>query len=182
MEEGVSCPQFRLYLEAAKFHYRQMIVNIQDRNAFIFYLLAFLPLARSVTLVFQEEFSGSNRLMSWYQTKVEAWKSNKIVNLFKEMRNICVHEHAPIMLVSELVPLSVLLPSSTEYKTKEVSPSNVEIVSYLFELPEQIEENPEVTNLCLKYLDELEEFVIEAENMMRTERLSHGEEKKQLSD
>ncbi len=158
------CPQFRLYLEAAKFHYRQMALNIQDRNAFTFCLLAFLPLARSVTLVFLKEFSKNERLMSWYQVKEETWEGNKIMKFFKEMRNVCLHQHAPMMLVRELVPLTVLLPSSASYNTKKLKVSTT-VVSYVFELPEKFEENPEVMNLCLKYLDELEEFVDEAENM-----------------
>jgi len=174
MNEGFSCPQFRLYLEAAKFHYREMTINIHDRNAFIFCLLAFLPLARSVTLVFKKEFHANKRLMSWYQTKVEAWKDNKVMKVFKDMRNVCLKEHVPIMLVRELVPLSVFLPSSVNHDTKERQASTVEIVSYMFELPEQVEENPEVMNLCLKYLDELEEFVNEAENMIAKEGTSHG--------
>ena len=166
MEESVSCPQFRLYLEAAKFHYREMTINIQDRKAFIFYLLAFLPLARSVTLVFKKEFHANKRLMSWYQTKVDAWKDDKVMKVFKNMRNVCLKEHVPIMLVQELVPLSVLLTSSVNHGTKEVKAS-AEIVSYMFELPQGVDEDPDVMDLCLKYLNELEKFTIEAEVMIR---------------
>jgi len=167
MEEGVSCSQFRLYLEAAKFHYKEMSINLQDRNAFIFSLLAFLPLARSVTLVFKKEFDADKRMMSWYQTKVEAWRDKKIMKFFTDMRNVCLKEHVPMMLVRELVPLSVLSPISVNHDTKEVQASAVEIVSYMFELSEQIDGSPEVMSLCLEYLDELEDFVIEGEEMIR---------------
>jgi hypothetical protein len=171
MHNNISNLQCRLYLEAAKFHYKQMALNIQDKNVFLFYLLAFLPLARSVTLVFQEEFSENKRLMKWYQTKKEAWKNNKVMRYFIDMRNISLHKHAPIMLLKELVPLSVLLHSSVDHGTKQVQASNVEVVSYVFELSQEIDENPEVMSLCLKYLDELEEFVIETEDIVRKEVL-----------
>jgi len=150
-----------------------MALNIQDRIAFTYYLLAFLPIARSITIVFQKEFHKNKRLMEWYETKVKAWKNNEIMGFFVDMRNISLKEHVPIMLVRELVPLSVLLPNSAKHNRKKVRASAVEIVSYMFELPEQIDENPKVMNLCLKYLDELEEFVIEAENMVRKEGLGH---------
>ena len=167
MNGSINSLQCRLYLEAAKFHYKQMARNIHDRNVFIFYLLAFLPIARSITLVFKKEFYSNKRLMRWYQTKEETWKENKVMKIFKDMRNICLKEHAPIMLVRELVPFNVLLHNLTGYNTKEMQDSGVELISYVFELKEQIDKNPEVMNLCREYLDELEEFVIEAENMVR---------------
>lgn len=168
MNENINDLQCRLYLEAAKFHYKQMGLNIQSKNIFIYHLLAFLPIARSVTLVFQKEFRSNERLMIWYRKKGEEWKSNEILKFFKEMRNICLKERLPIMLAQELYSLDALLPSSVSHNKKRVKVHHdVKLVNYIFEIPEKLDENPEVMNLCLKYLDELEEFVIEAENMLR---------------
>jgi len=175
MHENINNLQCRLYLETAKFHYKQMALNIQDKDILIYCLLAFLPIARSVTLVFQKEFHGNEELMNWYASKVKEWENNKVLKFFIDMRNISLKEHPLIMLTRELVPLSVFLPSSANYDRKEVHASDVEIVSYIFELPEHIDENPEVMNLCLRYLDELEDFVIEAENIVRKEGMSNGQ-------
>jgi hypothetical protein len=95
MNENKNVLQSRLYLDAAKYHYQQMEFSLQDRRKFLYSLLAFLPIARSVTLVFKKETSYNRQLKTWYQEKVKEWETNKIMKSFKELRNISIHEHTP---------------------------------------------------------------------------------------
>lgn len=49
-------------------------------------------------------------------------------------------------------------------------------VVYFYKVPQWFDENTDVMYLCGKYLDELEKFVTEAENMIKKEGISHEEE------
>jgi hypothetical protein len=193
MGEYSSNLQTRFRLEEAKFFFRQMEVNFQDRTKFLYCLDAFLASARSVTLVFKKEFHDDKSLMNWYKTKVEEWKNNKVMTLFIEMRNISIHEHTPKMKVTHAISITadaILVDSVTvrkispdgtieqveapprepvkPSKEKEKIAPSPRTVRYSFhDLPKWFDENPDVMELCKAYLDELERFVTEAENVVK---------------
>lgn len=167
-----------------------MELNFQDITIFTYSLLAFLPIARSVTLVFQKQFHGNKQLMDWYESKVKEWEDNKIMKFFIEMRNVSLKEHTPKMKLTRTVPFTVdailvrkVSPDGKIEQTETQSPcSSTEqskereqhaqpsprVVRYSFhELPEWFDDNPDVMRFCKKYLEELEKFVIEAESMIK---------------
>ena len=187
MSEYVAEARFKL--EEAKFFYEQMKLNFQDRTKFLYYLDAFLCSARSVTLVFQKARGKADDLMKWYNSKVEEWKNNKIINLFRELRNVSVHENVPETGTTSVITISsnAILTSAKavierispdgkiersetlpqmrtkQIKKEEHAPIKPQIVRYFFhELPNWFDENPDVMLLCRKYLDELDKFVTEA--------------------
>lgn len=173
--------QSRLYLETARFFYQQMEANFQDRTKFTYSFLAFLPIARSVTLVFKKEFHSSEKLMAWYGSKVEEWKNNKIMKFFIKMRNVSVKEHAPEtrVTVEKTWGIDFIIgnpPPVQIRRTKDgkeiwfgkLPLKSSKVVKYSFgELPKWFDKNPDVMYLCEKYLGELERFVSEAENMIK---------------
>jgi len=181
MSEGTDLMQFRFYLDAARFHYQQMELNFQDATKFKYYLLAFLPIARSVTLVFKKQFHDKEKLMAWYFTKVKEWGNNKIMRFFTEMRDVAVHKRTPEMRSTSKITwatdFNVGNPPPVEIeRTKdgreiwrgELPIKSSKVVEYSFsELPKWFDENPDVMYLCSKYLDELQKFVTEAENLMK---------------
>jgi hypothetical protein len=181
----MSDTQSRFYLEAAKFHYVRMEANLQDSTKFTFSLLAFLPIARSMTLVFKKEFNDNERLMVWYDTKVEKWKDNKIMRFFKEMRNVSLKEHTPDtrsrisltwradIVLSEKDVERVVDSERKEHWVTPLYPLEVKgkkVIGYSFVHDfKWFDENPDVVSLCKTYLDELEKFVAECENMIKKE-------------
>lgn len=181
--------QSRIYLEAAKFFYEQMELDFQDSTKFLYFLLAFLAIARSVTLVFQKEFKHTKPFMEWYDSRVRKWNNDKVMEFFKEMRDLAVHVHIPKMLVRALAPISLILnvkkasaegteiptyePATQREKNVQTTPIKPEIISYIFHVPKGFDENPDVMYLCKRYLGELEKFVTEAENMIKKRRNSN---------
>ena len=179
MSEDMSNLQSRIYLEAAKFFYEQMELNFQDSTKFLYFLLAFLAIARSVTDVFKSEFSKDNLLVKWCKS-VE--QDNKIIRFFKKMRDMTVHVQPPKMLMRALAPISLILnvkkasadgteiptyePATQREKNVQTTPIKPEIISYIFHVPKGFDENPDVMYLCKRYLGELENFVTEVESMI----------------
>ena len=199
MSEYSSNLQTRFKLEEAKFFYQQMELYFQDRAKFLYFLDAFLASARSVTHVFKKEFHDDKLLINWYDSKVEEWKKNKIMKFFKEMRNISLKEHTPKMKLTRTVSFTadaILVdrvslkkvsadgtieereipspePAKPSKEKEKNAPTSPKTVSYSFhELPRWFDENPNVMYLCERYLEELEKFVTEAENIIR-KVLSH---------
>ena len=193
MSEKKSNLQIRFYVDAARFFYEQMELNFQDITKFRRFLLAFVAIARSVTFVFKAEFHYKRPIMKWYNSKVEGWKSNKIMKFFIEMRNISLKMHAPEMEAHAtiLIPTRVLIrnhfsgelaqmeiPShkpTKQSKAKEPDSSiSSKVVSYSFlDLPKWFDENLDAIYLCKVYLDELEKFVTEVEKMIEKRGISH---------
>jgi hypothetical protein len=181
MIESKNVGQTRLYLDAANYHYQQMECNLQDRRKFLYSLLAFLPIARSITLVFKEETNKDRQLQAWYQEKVTGWQNNKLMKFFTELRNISIHEHTPDTRTRVAVVWTANV-SLTEKDVRKVVDSDgkerwftpllplevksEEVIGYHFvHNSEWFNEIPDVVNLCKKYLDELENFVLEAEHI-----------------
>lgn len=179
--------QSRFYLEAAKYYYKKMEANLSDRVKFTFSLLAFLPIARSVTLIFQKEFNDDSRLMTWYHNEAKEWENNKTMRFFKNIRNISLKEHTPeietiagvtfkadvILGVKHLQKIIDSLERTQdsgggEHWATPVIPLEVEnrkILGYNFlHYFKWFDEDPDVMYLCKEYLDELERFVSEVEN------------------
>jgi len=189
MSEHASNLQCRFRLEEAKFFYEQMKLNFQDRVKFLWFLDAFLAIARSLTHVFQTEFHNNKEIMDWYNKVAKDWQNNKIMKLFIEIRNISLKEHTPKMRTTIAESFSINFVIADKVTLKKISPDgkseqvevsqelvkqrkeepkipqrNSGIVGYSFdELPEWFDENPDVMSLCKRYLDELEKFVTEAE-------------------
>lgn len=177
----VSDTQFRLYMEAATFYYEQMKANFQDRTKFTFYLLAFVSIARSVTLVFQQEFHGSNEFMKWYKSKRKEWESNRIMRFFRDIRNVTIHKYTPkttatirniwrVDFTKEKPPPIEIrrTDDGREIWMGKLPLKNSKVAKYSFrDVPEGFEENSDVMYLCGKYLDELQRFVTEAENLIK---------------
>jgi len=182
-------PRFKL--DEAKFFFQQMELSLQNPKEndsltnFLFYLDAFLAATRNVTFVFQKEFKNNKKLMEWYGKKVRGWQNDKIMKLFVVMRNVSLKEHTP-----ETLTLSVRKGKfDTSNATIEYTPEgDIQIkipiygltekapqkpnqlrssVAYFYKVPYWFDENPDVMYLCKQYLDELEKFVSEAENMMK---------------
>jgi hypothetical protein len=183
-------------LEAAKLMYEHMTLYFQDEKKFRHFLDAFLALARSVPHILKPEFHDNKSLVRWYEQRAKEFYSSKIVKLLVEMRNISLKEHTPMMATTAAlsVSLSVIIGEnpdtkeiSTEGKTENVETPSLEadaeakkrqpawtspkIVRYCFdELPTWFDENPDVMYLCCKYLDELENFVSDAENLSKEKK------------
>lgn len=193
MGETISEIESRIYLNTTKFHFSQMNKYLQNRDSFLYSLMAFIPLARSITFVFKKQFAHDEKIMNWYQIKVEGWENNKIMRLFNEMRNISLKEHRPKMtttsnitlteeplLFAEKITIEKVSPDGTIERRETIEspqPSKKEIafplptsvvINYSFnDLPEWLDEDPDVMNLSKRYLDELEKFVSEAENLIK---------------
>jgi hypothetical protein len=183
-------PRFKL--DEAKFFFQQMERSLQNPKEnesvrkFLFYLDAFLDATRNITFVFQKEFKNNKKLTEWYGKKVQGWQNDKIMKFFIEMRNISLKEHTPETLtlstskvkldtsnaVIEYTPegdIQIKIPfvGSTEETQK---PNQLRSsAAYFYRVPNWFDENPDVIYLCKRYLDELEEFVTEAENMIKKE-------------
>lgn len=197
MSECPNNLQIRFRLEEAKFFYQQMELNLQNRTKFVYFLDAFLASARSVSHVFKKEFKNANpELIKWYESKVREWKNNKVMKFFVGIRNISLKEHTPKMKTTATVSFGVdavlvdrvsvtkVSPDDT-LEQAEISPyvhkrqnrekeqktsTSPKVVSYSFhELPKWFDENPDVMRLCKTYLDELEKFVAECEDMIKKE-------------
>lgn len=183
MNENKNVLQSRLYLDAAKYHYLQMEVNLQDGNAFPHSLLAFLSIARSVTFVFQEQFNEKKRLMGWYDTKVKEWENNKVMNFFKKLRDISIHQHTPdtrtrrsmkwvanLPAIAEGDVMTMAGPNGKPLTLFPMEPRVGKVTGYLFVHDfKWFNEIPDVMSFCKQYLDELEKFVSEAEHILEKE-------------
>jgi hypothetical protein len=181
MIESKNLLQSRLYLDAAKYYYQQMELSFQDRRKFLYSLLAFLPIARSVTLVFKKEASTSKQLGAWYDNQAKEWKSNKLMKFFIKLRDISIHKHTPdtrtavsLKWVANLPALAegdVMTVNGPDGKSLTLFPTEPridKIVGYHFiHNCKWFTEDSGVMNLCKKYLDELEKFVVEYENKVR---------------
>jgi hypothetical protein len=124
--------------------------------------------------------------MEWYGKKVQGWRNDKIMKFFIDVRNISLKEHTPETLilstskgkldtsnaVIEYTPkgdIQIKIPfvgSTEEIQKPEQLRSSV---AYFYRVPNWFDENPDAIYLCKRYLDELEEFVTEAENMIKKE-------------
>lgn len=185
MNERKNVLQSRLYLDAAKYYYQQMELNFQDRRKFLYSLLAFLPIARSVTLVFKKETSNNRQLKAWYQEKVKEWKNNKLMKFFIELRDISIHEHTPDTRTRVAVEWTANVNLTEKDVSKVVDSDGKEhwvtpllpleiidekVIGYHFINDfKWFNEIPDVMNLCKKYLDELEKFVSDAERISEKE-------------
>lgn len=160
--------EHKFYLQAGKFHYEQMKANLQNEPKFLCYLLAFLPIMRSVKGVLKEELKGNKRLLTHCNSKMRDWEKNRIMEFFRYMRNVSVHKRPPDILTCALVPLvSVMNP--------KMFPEKGQIISYVFSMPEGFDKNGfhedlDVMSLCKKYLDETEKYVSEIEEIIMGER------------
>lgn len=192
MSEKVNDLECRRYLDAAKFHLSKMESNLQNRREFNNFLLAFLSIARSITLVFQKEIGDNSSLQSWYLKRTDEWKKDKIMRFFIFLRNTSVKEHLPNMKMTAVVSFAVdavlvdkvhvekISPNETSEKgelspqepivpinQKEQASTKPTIIGYSFlEIPEEFNESSDVMYLCKKYFDELETFVTEVEKLM----------------
>lgn len=182
MNENTSNLQSRFYLNAAKFHYKQMELVFQHRTKFLYYLLAFLSIARSVTLVFKKEFKHDESVMEWYNSKVQEWENNKAMQFFKKLRNTSVHKHTPDTRTRSSVSWGIDVIFSDKDAKKVVDlkgkkywitpPLPLEgkdrkIIGYAFlHNFKWFEKSPDVIALCKEYLNELEKFVTKAEKMI----------------
>lgn len=184
-------PRFKL--DEAKFFFQQMELSLQNTKEnssprkFLFYLDAFLAATRNVTFVFQKEFKNNKKLMEWYDKKVQGWQNDKIMKLFVVMRNVSLKEHTPETLTLsarkgkfdtsnatiEYTPEGDIQIKIPIYGLTEKAPQKPSqfrsYVAYFYKVPYWFDENPEVMYLCKRYLDELEKFVAEAENMIKKE-------------
>jgi hypothetical protein len=188
MSEHLGCIACRFKLEEAKFFYQQMELfladfeNEQARERFHYCLDAFLSAARSVTLAFQKEFKRDAKLKELYELKAEGWKGNKIMEFFKGMRNISLHECTPqtITLLKHkgrlnLRKTTARISSNGKIEriavpiSREISKGMNVVVFFYNPLPEWLNSNPDVMVLGGQYLEELGEFVTEVENMIEKE-------------
>jgi hypothetical protein len=177
----MSNTQSKVYLEAAKYHYEEMKANFQDRKKFTYSLIAFLAIARSVTLVFQKESHDNGRLGDWYNNRVKDWKNNKIMRFFIGMRNVVLKEHSPTtcatvektwgidFIIGNPLPVQISrTEDGKEVWSGELPLKSSKVVKYSFgELPQWFDLNSDVIYLCKLYLDELERFVTEAQNLVK---------------
>lgn len=180
--ESISNLQCRFNLEEAKFFYERMKDSLDNKTEFLYFLDAFLATARSITHTFQRQFKDAeSKLMELYQWKVKEWENNKLMRFFKKMRNISLKEHTPQMQTTMAFGVNCVIESSVRVWRKPPRAEMTEktakrdvIVGYSFLHPfKWFDSNPDVMILCKKYLDELEKFVIEVENMIKKEGTSH---------
>jgi|GEM_PF-4032541 len=140
---------------------------------------------------FSKEFKDDKRMMEWYNDKVEKWSEDKIMKLFVEIRNISSKEHMPETLALstgkggfdiakadvEYTPngsIKIKIPFySSVKKTLKIPKKLHSTAVYFFRLPNWFNENPDVFLLCKHYIEELEEFVRQAEKKLRKEKKSH---------
>lgn len=181
MNESANSLQSRFYLEAANYYYQQMELNFQDKTKFLYSLIAFLPIARSVTYVFQKEASKNTQLMNLYEGKVDEWKGSVLMRFFNELRNVSLKEHTPdtrirvslkwVVDVHALAEGDVMTANGPDGKPLTFVPTEPRIdkvIGYHFiHNFKWFNENPDVMYLCREYLNELETFVAEVENKVR---------------
>lgn len=175
----------RKRLNAARFFYGQMKSEFQDRIIFHYLLDAFVASARSVTHVFQAEFNDNEYLMRWYQKRRKEWRQNEIMKFFKKLRNVSLKEHTPDtqtrssikwginVIFSDKDVKKVVDSNGKEHWVTPLLPLEVidkEIVGYAFLHDfKWFDKSPDVMALCKEYLEELDRFVSEVENMVGRE-------------
>jgi hypothetical protein len=176
----------RFKLEEAKYFYQQMEANSQKRRIFSYYLDAFLASSRSVTHVFLKQFKHNNEFMKYYDDKVHEWEKKKIMKFFMKMRNFSLKEQSPETKKKFSLGWStkvnipgkdvkkVVDSNGKEHWNSPLMPlplTEEKFIDYCFVHDfKWFEENPEVMKLCKRYLDELEVFVSEVENILQIQR------------
>jgi hypothetical protein len=136
--------------------------------------------------VAQKWFSDNSKLVEWYGKRVQEWKNNKIMKLFRDMRNVSSKEHTPetftlaassgkfdtskavVKISSDGRRTQVWIPivPSVKKTTKANDDALKTSVVIFGKLPPWFEGSPDVMHLCERYLHELEGFVAEAEKKM----------------
>lgn len=108
------------------------------------------------------------------------------MKFFVEMRNISLKEHTPETLTLSAsqggfdtsraviedtqngkdIQIKIPYHGSVEKTLRKQTQLRSSVV-YFYKVPQWFDENPDVMYLCKKYLDELEKFVTEAENIIK---------------
>lgn len=177
----------RFKIEEAKFFHLKMshsLNNFKDEKArleFFYYLDGLLAAARSVTEVFQKEFKGNPTLMRFYKEKMEEWKENSIMRFCKHIRNVSLHRYPPgiatvtggvfdlgkpEIIFSEKRKRRIRIPLhvSKSHSGKNQTCQGFKTKSFFVkDLPKWFDESPDVMYILNCYLNEIEEFVVNAE-------------------
>lgn len=190
-EDNIGHTKFRL--EEARFFYRKMEVNLQNRTKFRYYLDAFLASARSVFHVFESEFHENRLVMNWYNSETEI-RENLVVKFFITLRNISLKEHTPKTktiagvtfkpgVVLSAKHLRIIVNSlervvdsngKERWATPAIPPEVEERTAMRYDFVHDFKwfkEEPDVMQLCKKYLSELEKSVTEAESLVKKNEL-----------
>lgn len=135
-----------------KFFLEKMESSLDDPEILVYYVSAFLSAARSVTLVMQFEIGKNHEFKNWYTGKQEEMKKNKIFNLFNSLRVETIHLEGKIRFRRK-VSLQII-----EARVKQ-PPRGIEM--YFDDL-----RSKSGTELCKKYLEELNKIVSTAEQLV----------------
>ena len=172
----------RYKLREAKFFLARMEESVEDREAFRYYLSAFLSAARSV-LQYARKESEENGRLDWYDTTVAR---SDVLRFFKDKRNVNIHGEpispsrdisiviseaicvfssaAPVVVIGSDGPVAPIQPQQEPSPpTKQEPPpptppenrSQTTVRDYFNDWP-----GPEdIFKLSHRYIEELERFV-----------------------
>ena len=186
--------QWKERLDQTRFFYCKMQEEFKNPQIFDNYLNAFLALGRSVTNLFEKEFSKNDKLMDFHNKRMKEWHEDKVMRLFYELRNVSLKERTPSTRKTVAKSLSAnftitdkcrVIKTSPDgkqetrgYEEKTPEPQDIPtivaepsktdgIVKYAFEdVPKWFDLNRDVMKLCEQYLAELTAFVEEAEKIL----------------
>lgn len=163
-------------IKEARFFYSHMVLQTQDRQAFLYYLSAFLSASRSALQYASKEAKSNIQGQKWYDGKIN---SSKYVTFFKGKRDLNIHERpiqvsqrssasiADTIHISENV-VAKLVDQAGKVTTVHSSGNDVG--------PEQTESSTSIKTLlvfrgwtgredaielCEKYLAELEQIILD---------------------
>jgi hypothetical protein len=169
--------------------------EFKNPENFEFHLNTFLASGRSVTDLFEKEFSFNKRLMEFHKNRMKEWHENKVTRLLYELRNVSLKEQSPPTRKTIAVSYGVDVIISDKYKVIKTSPDGTqeskgyeerppedevtivaksseplktdEIVAYAFEdVPKWFDLDRDVIEICKQYLTELTKYVDEAERLL----------------
>lgn len=178
-------------LEEALYFLLQMRQSYIDRKRFIYNMNAFLNSASNVTWTLQNEFAHDSKFKTWYPQKQKEMKEDKLMNFFKNLRNVSVHQkgskHSLSVKTAYVFPKGKMFQVDTvgysEGKHSEEDKAEMGALGVMFEgkmielvytlvTDWQFEEAPEgyqgkdILALSIEYYHKLRKLVEEAQTVL----------------
>jgi hypothetical protein len=172
-------------LAEASYFLGQAKLSLTEPVILSYYLSAFVSAARSVTFVMQFEFGKNQEHKEWYEKKQEKMKTDRIFSIFKDLRDITIHQQGKVRFKRKiLVQISeppIINSETLGFKLirngkviKESNPIhappviNSETPDIKPEVKVILESAPQRNGIdtCNKYLEKLNKVVSDAETMV----------------
>lgn len=189
--------QSRERLDQTKFFYSKMNEEFNNPRIFDYYLNAFLASGRSVTNLFEKEFSDNSKLMGFHEDRMKVWHEDKVMRLLYELRSVSLKECTPPTRKTVTKSFSTNFTIADSCRVIKTSPDGKQetrgydqkppappdgipaivsepsqtdgVVKYAFEnVPRWFDQDKDVMKLSEEYLLKLIEYVEEAEKLLST--------------